>query len=146
MNDLFRNLTDPHVKIGTIALSLGSFGYVLVQGLKRLTTGAATSRLPPGPPRAFLLGNLRQFPPNRFYDKFCEWQRLYGSCFRVALSHHLQLVAIDGLIKFAGDIVYLELPGVSMVVLNSYEVAQELLWKRTNSTSERKIGYMMTQM
>ena len=34
---------------------------------------------------------------------------------------------------------YLELPGISMVVLNSYEVAQELLGKRTNTTSGRKI-------
>jgi hypothetical protein len=78
MNDLFSNLTDYPIKLGAVTLSLGSLGYVLLQGLKKLTTGADGSRLPPGPPRMFLLGNLRQFPQDHFYDKFCEWQRLYG--------------------------------------------------------------------
>jgi hypothetical protein len=53
---------------------------------------------------------------------------------------------INGLISFTGDIVYLELPGVSIVVLNSYEVAQELLGKRPNTTSGRKIGYMIREL
>jgi hypothetical protein len=56
------------------------------------------------------------------------------------------LVAIDYLIIFTGDIVYVELPGVPMVVLNSYEVTQELLGKRTKSTGGRKIGYMIREV
>jgi hypothetical protein len=63
-----------------------------------------------------------------------------------SLATPLQLVAIDSLTRFVGDIVYLELPGISIVVLNSYEVAQELLGKRTNATSGRKIGYMMSEL
>ena len=65
---------------------------------------------------------------------------------RLVLSYGLGLVAINDLIRFTGDIVYLELPGKPIVVLNSYGVAQELLGKRTNTTSGRKIGYMMREL
>jgi hypothetical protein len=33
-----------------------------------------------------------------------------------------------------------------MVVLNSYEIAQELLGKRPNTTSGRNMGYMMRKV
>jgi len=78
MNDLFKNLTDSPINLGAVILSLGSLGYVLMQGLKKLTTGAADARPPPGPPRAFLLGNLRQFPRNHFLTSFVN-----GSVFTV---------------------------------------------------------------
>lgn len=42
--------------------------------------------------------------------------------------------------------VYVTLPGVSIVILNSYEIAQELLSKRLNTTGGRNGGYMFTQM
>ena len=45
-----------------------------------------------------------------------------------------------------GDVVSVEIPGLSLVILNSYEAAQELLGKRPNTTSARKIGYMTRQV
>jgi len=45
-----------------------------------------------------------------------------------------------------GDIVSAELPGLSVVILNTQEAAQELLAKRPNTTSGRKIGYMLRKM
>jgi hypothetical protein len=45
-----------------------------------------------------------------------------------------------------GDIVYAPLPGMSIVILNSYEAAQELLSKRPNSTSGRHIGYLVKDL
>lgn len=38
------------------------------------------------------------------------------------------------------------MPGVSMLNINSIEVAQELLGKRTNTTGGRKMGYMVKHL
>jgi cytochrome P450 len=38
------------------------------------------------------------------------------------------------------------MPGVSMLNINSIELAQELLGKRTNTTGGRKIGYMVKHL
>jgi len=77
MQELLGDLSESPLKLGAVTLSIASVGYVLVQGLRRLTRSEMYT-LPPGPPRHFLLGNLLQFPKDRFYEKFCEWQRLYG--------------------------------------------------------------------
>jgi cytochrome P450 len=48
--------------------------------------------------------------------------------------------------KVLGPVVYVELPGTSMVILNSYEVAQDLLSKHPNNTAGRRIGCMITEV
>jgi hypothetical protein len=45
-----------------------------------------------------------------------------------------------------GPIVHAELPGTSMVILNSYKVAQEFLSKRPNNTAGRQVGYMIREV
>ncbi|KIM28319.1 hypothetical protein M408DRAFT_69838 [Serendipita vermifera MAFF 305830] len=77
---------------------------------------------PPGPPRQFLIGNLLQFPKDHFYERFCEWQREYG------------------------DIVSVEVPGTPVVIINSYDIVQELLNKRPSTTAGRKVGYMVLRI
>ncbi|KAJ7786209.1 cytochrome P450 [Mycena metata] len=72
------------------------------------------ARLPPGPPGLFLLGNLRDMP----HDK----------------PHWLTYEAWAE--KF-GDIVYVEVLGRSMVILNSLAAVTELLEKRSASYSDR---------
>jgi hypothetical protein len=47
---------------------------------------------------------------------------------------------------FAGDIVSVEIPGVPVLVLNSYDAVQNLLTKRPSTTSGRKIGYMVLEL
>ncbi|KAG8761722.1 hypothetical protein FRC14_000106 [Serendipita sp. 396] len=73
---------------------------------------------PPGPPQDPLIGNLRNFPKDKWGDTFCEWARLYG------------------------DITWVQMPGMNMAIINSYDIAQELLSKRANINSGRKVGYM----
>jgi cytochrome P450 len=48
--------------------------------------------------------------------------------------------------KVLGPVVYVKLPGISMVILNSYEVAQDILSKRPNNTAGRRIGYMVKEV
>jgi hypothetical protein len=38
----------------------------------------AGAKLPPGPERELLIGNLRNFPKNRWYDAFTHWKEEFG--------------------------------------------------------------------
>ncbi|KAF7359633.1 Cytochrome P450 [Mycena venus] len=73
----------------------------------------AFRRLPPGPPRELFIGNLRQMPKEKTPLVFHEWARKYG------------------------DVLYLELPGQSIVVLDSLQAAEDLLDKRSVIYSDR---------
>jgi hypothetical protein len=41
-----------------------------------------------------------------------------------------------------GDIVFLQLPGINVVNVNSLHLAHELLSRRANTTGGRRMGYM----
>ncbi|KIM28343.1 hypothetical protein M408DRAFT_329443 [Serendipita vermifera MAFF 305830] len=106
---------------GAIGLTVVLFTYAAASWIRK-STRPTNSSTPPGPPKEFLLGNLRQFPKDHFYQKFCEWQKEYG------------------------NIVSVQLPGLSMVIIGSYDVVNELLIKRPNSTGGRKISYMVLEL
>lgn len=98
------------------------------------TTAAKAKRagavLAPGPKQSFLVGNLFNFPKGRWYETFTQWAEDYG------------------------DIVYINLAGVPMIVLNSFDAIHELTDKRMNIHSNRahttlvcdmmEFGYFMT--
>ncbi|PVF92925.1 hypothetical protein CPB86DRAFT_716542, partial [Serendipita vermifera] len=73
----------------------------------------AGAKLPPGPKRDFLIGNFRNFPKNRWYETFTRWRKDYG------------------------DILYLDLAGSPILVLNSLEVVQDLMEKKASIYSGR---------
>ncbi|KIM24678.1 hypothetical protein M408DRAFT_26799 [Serendipita vermifera MAFF 305830] len=63
------------------------------------------AKLPPGPERSFLVGNLFNFPRKRWFETFTKWSEDFG------------------------DIIYVNVAGVTMVVLNSLEITQQLTSK-----------------
>ncbi|KAJ7132234.1 cytochrome P450 [Mycena epipterygia] len=69
--------------------------------------------LPPGPPRDPFIGNLRQMPSEEVPLVFHEWGKTYG------------------------DVIYLKIPGQSIIVLNSLKAAEDLLDKRSLIYSDR---------
>lgn len=69
--------------------------------------------LAPGPKRLPLVGNLFNFPRGGWYEAFTQWADDYG------------------------DIIYINLAGVPMIVLNSFEAIHELTDKRMNIHSGR---------
>ncbi|KIM33242.1 hypothetical protein M408DRAFT_151524 [Serendipita vermifera MAFF 305830] len=75
-------------------------------------------RSPPGPKRLPLLGNIRNFP-KRWFVEFSAYQKEYG------------------------DILYFELPGMSVLVLHSLPDVEELLVKRAPNYSHRSNSYMV---
>src|SRR5450631_2777896 len=67
----------------TVLLSLGIACFVMVclvlkSPAFRARRAGAGVKLPPGPERHFLFGNLFNFPRSRWYEAFNEWQKLYG--------------------------------------------------------------------
>jgi cytochrome P450 len=80
------------------------------------------SKLPPGPEQAFLIGNLHNFPKDRFWETFTRWQKEYG------------------------DLVYVNLAGKPLIVINSMETALELMDKRMNIYSLRPYKAMVNDV
>ncbi|KAF7288340.1 Cytochrome P450 [Mycena chlorophos] len=71
------------------------------------------AHLPPGPPQDPLIGHLRSMPVTKIADTYHQWAQKYG------------------------DVMHLQLPGVSFIVLGSHDAAVELLEKRSAIYSGR---------
>ncbi|CCA73622.1 hypothetical protein PIIN_07575 [Serendipita indica DSM 11827] len=76
----------------------------------------------PGPKRKAVIGNVLDFPTQRWYEAFTEWQSRYG------------------------DVIYVELLGMPMLVVESLDVAEELLSRRANVWSARAHSVMMNEL
>jgi len=68
---------------------------------------------PPGPPRDPVIGSLRNFPQVRWQEAFSNLQKVYG------------------------DLIYFNVLGQPLLVVNSLGDAQELMEKRGNIHSGR---------
>lgn len=79
-------------------------------------------KLPPGPPGRFLIGNVFDLPTTREWLTFNRWAKEYG------------------------DLVYLNVFGISLLFVNSYEHARELFDKRSNIYSERPYSVVFTEL
>lgn len=94
-----------------LLIVIGTFAvcvYIVLQRSK------ARLPLPPGPRKWPLIGNLLDMPGGRAWLKYAEWSREYGS-----------------------DIIHLSAAGTSILVLNSAELVNELMEKRSAIYSSR---------
>lgn len=91
---------------------------LLVPPWKRLFTNSY--RLPPGPKPEPIIQNLRNFPKREWYKTFTNWQQEYG------------------------DLVYANVLGTPFIVINSLDIAKELLEKRGNIYSGRFESHFLT--
>ncbi|CAG7853102.1 SubName: Full=Uncharacterized protein {ECO:0000313/EMBL:CCA75453.1} [Serendipita indica DSM 11827] len=107
------------VQWGAAAAAVISLG--LVYATSRKTYGSGR-HYPPGPPKLLLIGNAHNFPVDNWAVVFNEWQKLYG------------------------DIIHIQLPGTSFVIVNSFEIAQELFNKRAKFNSDRNVGHMIMKL
>lgn len=80
----------------------------------------STVPLPPGPPRLPLIGNIHNKPAKFEWETYAEWSAKYGS-----------------------DVIYLNMAGTHIVVLNSRRAASELLEKRGAIYSSRPHSTMV---
>ncbi|CAG8690475.1 9827_t:CDS:2, partial [Acaulospora colombiana] len=98
-----------YVEIAGIGLVTFSVLYACNRALSRPKSRVV---YPPGPPKDPLIGNLRQFPKDNWWPIFNEWQKEYG------------------------DIVFLDVPMLPFVIINSLDTAHELLSKRERITPQ----------
>ncbi|KAJ7247317.1 cytochrome P450 [Mycena rebaudengoi] len=80
-------------------------------------------RLPPGPPKLPLVGNLFDMPPAFEWKTYMKWSEQYKS-----------------------DIIHLDVAGSSIIVLNSVEAANDLLLKRSSISSDRPRMPMINEL
>ena len=71
------------------------------------------SKLPPGPPRLPILGNLHQAPKEAVWVTYRKWVEQYG------------------------PLVYLNFGGTNMLLIGDHDVAKDLLDKKANIYSSR---------
>lgn len=91
-----------------------------------------TSRphFPPGPKAVPFLGNLLQIPSEHPEERFAEWGNEYG----LQKSQYFQCCPLT---KVPGDVIYIQILGQPIVVLNSLQAARDLMEKRGSIYSDR---------
>ena len=89
--------------------------------------------LPPGPRGYPIIGSLLELRSEQWV-KFAQWRKQYGP---FSISFHPPLAYSETQRIEPGDIIYLNVVGQPMVVLNSHKVAGDLLDRRSRIYSDR---------
>ena len=119
----------------------GTTGYfACIQSLPSVPSDVGLS-LPPGPSGKPIIGNLLDLPTQQEWVGFSQLAKRYGMpChFKTNLLRLLMLRDI-------GDLVYLNIFGQSIVVINSPMVASELFEKRSSIYSDRSEFPMLNDL
>ena len=88
-----------------------------------------------------ILGSFREFLAGRWYETFTKWQKLYGthvSSTYAPIYSHIVVLSI-------GDIVYAPVPGQSIYIINSYQLAEEAL-RKSRFSSGRAYSRMLNHL
>lgn len=105
-----------------------------------LRWNASRLPLPPGPRRTFLIGNLLDWPSNsKEWETFAEWHKRYGMLFAGRFD-------VDANSCLPGDLVSASVLGRTMIIINSFEVADALLNQKGSIYSDRPILPMATEL
>ena len=101
-----------------VALAIASFSFLSVLYVYRKSRLSAV--LPPGPPKAPILGNRLQMPKERPWLKYAQWTEEYGKSY-LAMSRKL-------ILHFRlGDIVHVRVFNQHLIILSNYEDATRLM-------------------
>ncbi|KAJ6581964.1 cytochrome P450 [Mycena capillaripes] len=95
-----------------------SIGFLLSKSSRRLK-----SNLPPGPRRWPLIGSVLEMPQSHQWVTFSQWAKTYG-------ASNIRIYSV-------GSIVYLDVLGQPVIVINSAKVAKDLLDQRFLIYSDR---------
>jgi hypothetical protein len=120
------------ISIGVVLATVILLRLVNTPEAKAKRTGA---KLPPGPKRQLIIGNLRNFPKGRWYETFSRWKQEFGEPPSV-LPSLLNLDLVRNCDEI-GDLVYINILGTQMVICNSLEIAEELAGRRARIYSGR---------
>jgi cytochrome P450 len=102
----------------------------LIKQLRSAKAKTPRRLLPPGPPGLPLLGNLLDWPTSDQWVTLSNWAEVYGGCGNGLSGMHRYNTS-------SGDIIYANVLGTNMVVLNSVKVATDLLSQKGAIYSDR---------
>jgi len=126
----------PHIMIIILATSLLLISVWLILNRSRPSRKIP---LPPGPPADPLIGHLRIIPPKHTDVFFYELSKKYGM-----LGVFLSGITWQWRLWWpSGKVLSLQIPGKTLVVLNSAKAAIDLLDKRSAIYSDRAVSTMM---
>jgi len=118
MSSILASLQDLGLTNNQLALVGAGVGTVLLYAATR----KPTPRHPPGPPGKPLIGNMLDYPSGQEWVTFDKWQKQYG------------------------DIVYCDVAGTKIVVLNSVQHIKAIFEERGSVSSERPSSYFANEM
>ena len=98
-------------------------------------------RVPPGPPRYPIIGNVLNFPTQGWAQIFPEWHRKYG-------THKFQSSygPLAKPILLIGNFVYANLMGMPIFIIGDREIAEELLNTRGKFSASRPPNTMVAEL
>ena len=88
--------------------------------------------LPPGPKKLPFIGSVLSMPSRAEWGTFAKWGKEYSLCFIPAQYYYIHLMPCTD-----SGIIHVNALGTSIIILNSYEVASDLLDKRSGIYSDR---------
>jgi cytochrome P450 len=99
-------------------VTISGFAFVVISWIANSMLTQRRSKLPPGPPRLPIIGNLHQFPKINPWRTFQEWTKQYGPIYSLQFGLN------------------------TVIVLGNHEVAHDILDKRSNIYSSRPRSVM----
>ena len=120
-------LSIPQMSLTQLAFILGTLGVFVVYWRNDQRQGP---HLPPGPKKLPLIGNLLSIPSRVEWETYAKWGKEYSLCVIPTQNIHL-MPCTDS------DIIHVNVIGTSIIILNSYEGAVNLLDKRSSIYSSR---------
>ena len=95
--------------------------------------------LPPGPRPWPIVGNIFDIPRSYAWIKATEWKDVYGKVYLIQ-------VTLPQLNMISGDVVSLSILGKTIIFLNSFEAANDLLQKKSSIYSDRPRLVMLNEV
>lgn len=114
-----------------VAIALGILFAIGVLYYQKIHTRSKLP-LPPGPKGEPFIGHLRVIPESHPEYQYTEWGKEYRTRFRFNVVLHLLTESLQG-----SDVLYFNILGRPIIVLNSVEACHDLLDKRGQNYNDR---------
>ena len=120
----------------TLAIaSLLAFGVASLWPSRRRSP--VNNPLPPGPRPLPFVGNVLDINPSESWLSYMNLGKIYGTC-RIIFARLYKLIFVPG------ELLYLRLLNQEVIIINSEEVAKDLLERRSSNYSDRPRIVCMT--